>query len=679
MNAIPINHHLSTVSDGTNSAAYSYLANSPLVDHLVFANNGSNVMTSQNTYDNLNRLTGKTSVLNFNYQYNAASQRTKVTLVDGSYWLFGYDALGQLTSGIKHWSDGTVVAGQQFDYAFDTIGNRTGTQAGGNQAGAGLRMASYTNNSLNQITSRGVPGDVDVMGLTLANNPVSVNGTNAYQKGLYFREQMATNNTSAAQWVGITVTATNQAPVSGGVFVAKTPENMTYDLDGNLTQDGRWTYTWDGENRLIAMTSLTGAPTASQYSLAFTYDYMGRRIQKVVSTNGGSGYGVLYTNRYLYDGWNLVAILDQSSSLVASFMWGTDLSGSMQGASGVGGLISMTVPSGTNAGTYFYCYDGNGNVVALVNAANGSIAANYEYGPFGELIRATGPISKVNPFGWSDKTTDPETGLVYYGYRYYNPSTGRWLSRDPIEEKGGVNLYEAMLNSAPNDFDRDGRDNDYGGSGNGSYDNNIVNIVMTVTPVKKLVQHNNIPQITLPGRTVVDAYYVTSEPTGQIAIDVAPGGTDPIAVTGLTASATIAGGFVVFEMPEICDTFIDVFSVDETVYARRVYTGIGSTGQIGEDYLATLDGAPRQFFGTTRGARFVDRLVNGVAHESKVGYQTLTPEIRLQVAKDAELLQRGDVQGVNWWFFRSPVTGLGGPPEPLLNSLGENGISVIIK
>jgi len=100
----------------------------------------------------------------------------------------------------------------------------------------------------------------------------------------------------------------------------------------------------------------------------------------------------------------------------------------------VGGAISMTV-YGTNAGTYFYCYDANGNVVALVNAANGTVAAQYEYGPFGELIRATGPMAKVNPFMFSTKYYDWETGLYYYGARYYNTSTGRWLSRDPLGDQ----------------------------------------------------------------------------------------------------------------------------------------------------------------------------------------------------------------------------------------------------
>ena len=362
-------------------------------------------MTTSNKYDYLNRLTAissggasSTSPISFQYAYNAANQRTQVTLIDGSYWLYGYDALGQLTNSCKYFSDGTPCAGQQFDCAFDTIGNRTGTQAGGNQTGVSLRVASYTNNLLNQIVSRGVPGDVDVMGLTLATNFVSVNGTAAYQKLDYFREQIAVNNTSAPLWANMTVSAPGQTTVSGHVFVAQNPESYTYDADGNLTSDGRWTNFWDGENRLINITSLASTPTASQYRLAFMYDYQGRRIQKIVSTNNGSGYVASYTNKFVYDGWNLVAILDSQSSILVSFTWGTDLSGSMQGAGGVGGLISMTVYSAERMpGTYFYCYDGNGNVVALVNAANGTIAAQYEYGPFGELIRATGPHGEGQP------------------------------------------------------------------------------------------------------------------------------------------------------------------------------------------------------------------------------------------------------------------------------------------
>ena len=65
-----------------------------------------------------------------------------------------------------------------------------------------------------------------------------------------------------------------------------------------------------------------------------------------------------------------------------------------------------------------------------------SLAVCCRYGPFGELIRATGPMAKANPFRFSTKYQDDETDLLYYGYRYYKPSTGDWLSHDPIDEPG---------------------------------------------------------------------------------------------------------------------------------------------------------------------------------------------------------------------------------------------------
>lgn len=76
-----------------------------------------------------------------------------------------------------------------------------------------------------------------------------------------------------------------------------------------------------------------------------------------------------------------------------------------------------------------------------------------EYGPFGEVIRASGPLAKANPFRFSTKYQDDETDLVYYGYRYYNPSTGKWPSRDPIEEKGGLNVYGFVENTPVNQVD----------------------------------------------------------------------------------------------------------------------------------------------------------------------------------------------------------------------------------
>ena len=138
----------------------------------------------------------------------------------------------------------------------------------------------------------------------------------------------------------------------------------------------------------------------------------------------------------------------QAGELIRTYVWGLDLSGTMQGAGGIGGLLWVNVESGSHAGRYFAAYDGNGNVMALISASDGAVVAQYEYGPFAEPLRATGPLAADNPFRFSTKYTDPETGLVYYGYRYYSPSLGRWLRRDPVEEGGGVNLY-CILHNAP--------------------------------------------------------------------------------------------------------------------------------------------------------------------------------------------------------------------------------------
>ena len=235
--------------------------------------------------------------------------------------------------------------------------------------------------------------------------------------------------------------------MSGNVYVPQQPENFQYDADGNLTNDGRWQYVWDAENQLITM--IVNTNVGPQYTLTFAYDPEGRRISKVVSTNGVA----ISTNIFLYDGWNLVATVSPSDALINSFMWGPDLSGqtggAFNGAGGVGGLLEATY-YGTSTTNCFPAYDGNGNIMALVNAANGQIVANYEYGPFGEVVRTTGPMAKLNPFRFSTIYQDDESDLLMYVHRPYKASTGTWLCKDPLQERGGLNLY-CFVGNDPND------------------------------------------------------------------------------------------------------------------------------------------------------------------------------------------------------------------------------------
>jgi RHS repeat-associated protein len=447
---------LLTVTDGTNNATYGYLANSPLVGTVTCKSNTTTRMTTTRQYDFLNRLQSISSApsgaspISFGYLYNDANQRIQRTESDASRWAYEYDKLGQVTSGKRYRSDGSPVPGQQFEYGFDDIGNRTSTKAGGDANGANLRSATYTPMPTNTYSSRTVTGAVDVVGLANFQASVTVNSSPAdYRRGEYFQELLTTNNGTAPVWLQVNVTAVNGGASSnwpaGYVFVPKTAENFTYDQDGNLTGDGRWTYTWDGENRLTRLVAATAV--GPQQRIDFVYDWQGRRIGKTVWPNTGGTGTPLVNNRFLYDGWNLVAELNATNNaVIRRYQWGLDLSGSEQGAGGVGGLLSIYyVPTPSSC---FVAYDGNGNVAGLVDVMSGTVTANYEYGPFAEPVRMSGTMAKANPFRFSTKYQDDETDLLYYGFRYCAPSLGRWLSRDAIAEAGGLNLYAFVQNAS---------------------------------------------------------------------------------------------------------------------------------------------------------------------------------------------------------------------------------------
>jgi hypothetical protein len=208
----------------------------------------------------------------------------------------------------------------------------------------------------------------------------------ATRQGEYYWKELSVANSSAAVWQSVSVTATegaNNQNSSGDLFVPKTPEVFVYDSDGNLTTNGQWVLTWDGENRLTRMVANTAV--GPQQRIAFEYDWQGRRIAKKVWNDTAGTSGPKLSERFLYDGWNLISQLNATNNaVVRSYLWGSDLSGSLQGAGGVGGLLAVT---DTANGTHFASYDGNGNVVALASATDSSISARYEYGPFGEVIR----------------------------------------------------------------------------------------------------------------------------------------------------------------------------------------------------------------------------------------------------------------------------------------------------
>lgn len=477
---------LSTVSPSLSSTSvsftYTYAPGSDLISAVVDSDSGwTQTRTwnaARNLLDSIGTIVDTTAKAQFAYAYDAWARRTSVVRTGEMYSRYengglvttwGYDDRSEVTSAQSYYSTSITnlnapVEGRNYAYSFDSIGNRL-------TSSIDTRTTNYTSNSLNQISSRTTPGSVDVSGFAPSSSTVGVtvqgNAASPTRAGDYFHAVGAVSNSGTSVDASVTVTSTSpNASITRKRFVPMANNSgapWQYDLDGNLTQDDQWDYTWDAENRLISMETRPDliSPNANVIAAAdarrieFTYDYLGRRVQKLVRSgwNGTSFATVLSTTRFIYNGWNLIAEYTVSSSstliLDRSFTWGIDLSGSGSGAGGVGGLLLMQ----DSSGQFEYGYDGNGNVSCVVNRATGATVAEYEYSPFGEPLRATGVYAQLNPFRFSTKYVDDETGLLYYGYRYYDPHNGRFLGRDSKGEDGGLNLYGFCLNNAINAWD----------------------------------------------------------------------------------------------------------------------------------------------------------------------------------------------------------------------------------
>lgn len=450
---------------------FGYAANSRLLATTTTraeTSGGAVRMTVARKYDKLDRLTeisskagSSTSAIvdSHNYEYNGANQRTRRFDGDESVWVYDYDSLGQLKSGKRFWADGTPVAQQQFTYLHDDIGNRkeSGVEATG--VGTLAKRTQYfpsvasQSSMLNQFTR--ITSDAKILSIwgvskdSLGAVSVQIDGgspVSASRRREYFwlDKNDANDAANSLQTVGVTAGAYLD---SSKRYVPRRDASVAYDANGNLSNDERWTYTWDSNNRLIKMVSLLAAGTVQ--ALTFEYDHLGRRVRKCEYSNTAAS--VLLSDRlFVYDGWNLIAEFNGTSKTLAqSYYWGDIVTQTDSGLGGIGCLLAIKANSG---GTHFPGYDGNGNVSVLVGLTD-LVTANYEYGPFGELLRVSGPAASLNPFRWSSKFCDSITDLVYYGYRYYNPSHGRWLSRDPIGVLGGDNEYCFVSNDSVNGVD----------------------------------------------------------------------------------------------------------------------------------------------------------------------------------------------------------------------------------
>ncbi len=212
-----------------------------------------------------------------------------------------------------------------------------------------------------------------------------------------------------------------------------------YDDDGNMTtgftpEGYALTMTYDAENRMISAQYTDSSSIVHRTEYTYSGDSLLAEMKKY---DGGA---LTSTTRYVRAGFLPVQERDASNALTREYTWGLNLGG------GIGGLLTLK----QNASDYFYLYDGKGNVSSLINSAQ-VLVANYRYDAFGVLMKKTATIEQ--PYMFSTKAYDVQLGMLKYEYRFYFPEIGKWSSRDPLGEAGGINLYKALGNSATNYID----------------------------------------------------------------------------------------------------------------------------------------------------------------------------------------------------------------------------------
>jgi RHS repeat-associated protein len=351
--------------------------------------------TDTYTYDTLNRLTNLTNSWagSFGFSYDALGRRTQMTRPNGISTSYSYDNLSHLLS-VLHQLSGSTIDGTS--YTVDPAGNRTAKTD---------QLANVTTNygydSIYQLLSA-TQGGTTTESYTY--DPVG-NRLNSLGVSSY------TNNSS-------------------NELTADSSASFAYDYNGNTTSktvsSATTNYAWDYENRMTSITLPNSGGT-----ITFKYDPFGRRIYK--SSSSG-------TSVFAYDGDNLVEETNFSGTAVARY------SQSLNIDEPLAMLRSST--------TSFYQADGLGSVTSL-SSSTGSLAQTYTFDSFGNQTASSGSVT--NPFRYTGREFDSETGLYYYRARYYDPTIGRFLSEDPLRFKGdGTNFYAYAANAPTNCTDPTG-------------------------------------------------------------------------------------------------------------------------------------------------------------------------------------------------------------------------------
>ncbi len=402
-----------------------------------------------NSFDTLGRLS-RTELRNSShgvlgqhlYSLNLAHQRTGITNVAGNYVEYSYDPVGQLATATGKESGGaTTRLHEKFGYGYDAGGN---LQYRTNNA----LVQTFGVDNLNQLTTVTRNTSGTVAGMTSgANTNVTVNtlASSRYSDNTFAKDGFTlvdgTNTFTAIAQDNLGRSATNAV----GVWMPLSA-SFQYDLNGNLLSDGRRGFDYDAENQLTRVT------VTNAWRTEFTYDGRLRRRVRREFTWNGSGFVQTAEVRYIYDDMRVIQERDGNNVPLVAYTRGLDLSGTLEGAGGIGGLLARhDLTQGAPVPAYYHV-DGNGNVTTLINAQQYTVA-RYHYDPYGQLLGQAGPLSEANMYRFSSKEHHAAANLYYYGYRFYDPALQRWTRRDPIEEVDSINLYKFVGNRPISDTD----------------------------------------------------------------------------------------------------------------------------------------------------------------------------------------------------------------------------------
>ena len=237
-------------------------------------------------------------------------------------------------------------------------------------------------------------------------------------------------------------------------------ETPVYNNRGMIVKDSRRDYVWDAVGRLTAITNSGVSPSVLT---EFTYFADNRRATKKVSKYISGAWAHQHTLQFVWDRWKLMAEVEKAPAgtitSVRQFVYGPDIQGQKtasldSSAEGIGGLILIKEWTQANGEKiYLALSDALGNVVGLLDGGTGELVAEYEYSPYGQLIMESGPAIASCTLRHRTRYYDSENWLYYYGHRYYDPFTTKFISKDPLGEAGNWNGTQYCLNDPINVYD----------------------------------------------------------------------------------------------------------------------------------------------------------------------------------------------------------------------------------